>query len=70
LPAIAASGQEAGVPLIAGTPWDVIQADLSATTKPDAIVIKGMHAAMSSFREPATERVSGRFALNHPASAR
>jgi hypothetical protein len=46
LPAIAASGQEADVPLIAGTPWDVIQADLSAMTKPDVIVIKGMHGIM------------------------
>ncbi|MBZ9676638.1 hypothetical protein [Mesorhizobium sp. ES1-1] len=46
LPAIAASGQEADVPLIAGTPWDMIQADFSAMTKPDVIVFKGMHGIM------------------------
>jgi hypothetical protein len=28
LPATAASAQETGVPPIAGTPWDMIQADL------------------------------------------
>jgi hypothetical protein len=41
-PAIAASAKKTGVPPIAGTPWDVIQADLSATAKPDVIVISGM----------------------------
>jgi hypothetical protein len=41
-PAIAASAKKTGVPPIAGTPWDVIQADLSAITKPDVIVISGV----------------------------
>ncbi|WP_280139575.1 hypothetical protein [Mesorhizobium sp. Root102] len=31
--------KKTGVPPIAGTPWNVIQADLSAIAKPDVIVI-------------------------------
>jgi len=39
LPAIAASGQETGVPPIAGTPWNIIKADLERHHHAELIVI-------------------------------